>query len=100
MKFNSYVLEALFNQLNERFFYTVRIYSWRARNFKAIDKNTLEFRVLDDNYVRIKYDMEADLYDIYFGHYRNKKWVENNIVTGVSVTSMHGVIEAQIMNRC
>jgi len=67
--------------------------------WRAIDENTLQFKVQGrhfNGHVRISYDEGCDLYNIYFGHWRNRKWENIETFDGVYCNQMVDIIDQKV----
>ena len=76
-----------------------KVFSWGAHAWRAIDENTLQFKVQGrhfNGHVRVVYDASYDLYNIYFGYWRNRQWKNLENIDGVYCDQMVNIIDQKV----
>lgn len=76
-----------------------KVWSWGAHAWIAISENTLQFKVQGHHFkghVRVEYNVGDDLYDIHFGHWRNRTWKNLETIDGVYFDQMVDFIDQKV----
>ncbi len=77
----------------------MKVWSWGAHAWMQMDTLTLQFKVQGHHFsghVRIAYDEGDDLYNIHFGHWRNRQWKNIETIEGVYCDQMVDVIDRKV----
>lgn len=77
----------------------MKVWSWGSHAWMQMDELTLQFKVQGryfHGHVRVAYDEGDDLYNIHFGHWRNRQWKNVETVEGVYCDQMVEIIDWKV----
>lgn len=77
----------------------MKVWSWGSHAWMQMDELTLQFKVQGRHFhghVRVAYDEGYDLYNIHFGHWRNRQWKDLETIDGVYCDQMVDMIDQKV----
>ena len=83
-------------------FGTAKVWSWGAHAWKAINRETLQFKVRGHHFkgqVRVELDVVKDLYKVHFGHYSTAypgRWKNIETIEDVYFDSLTDLIDERV----